>query len=99
LDKNWKGLRDEVPWMKRLPSEYLTDHIRFTTQPFPEPDDPGHMRAVCEVLHADQTLIFSTDYPHWDFDDPYRALDALPPDTRRRVLVENARTLYGDRLN
>jgi predicted TIM-barrel fold metal-dependent hydrolase len=99
LDKNWKGLRDEVPWVKRLPSEYLFEHVRFTTQPFPDPDDSAHVRAVCEILHGDRTLIFSSDYPHWDFDDPYRALDALPPETRQRICVDNARELYGDRLH
>ena len=99
LDKNWKGLRDEVPWLRRAPSEYLFEHVRFTTQPFPEPDDATHVRTVCEILHGDRTLVFSSDYPHWDFDDPYRALDALPVETRRRVLVENARDLYGDRLD
>jgi len=98
LDKNWKGLRDEVPWVKREPSEYLFDHVRFTTQPFPEPADPAHMRAVCEMVQAERTLVFSTDYPHWDFDDPYRALSALEPETRQRILVDNARELYGDRL-
>jgi uncharacterized protein len=99
LDKNWKGLRDEVPWVKRLPSEYVFDHVRFTTQPFPEPAEADHMRAVCEIVQADRTLIFSSDYPHWDFDDPYRALDALPAQTRRRVCVDNARELYGERLD
>lgn len=99
LDKNWKGLRDEIPWVKRAPSEYLYEHVRFTTQPFPEPEDSAHLRAICEIVHADQTLIFSSDYPHWDFDDPYRALQALPSETRQRVLVDNAHDLYGERLN
>jgi uncharacterized protein len=99
LEKNWKGLRDEIPWVKRAPSEYLVDHVRFTTQPFPEPADPGQLRAVCEILHGERTLVFSSDYPHWDFDDPYRALDALPVETRRRICVDNARELYGERLD
>lgn len=99
LDKNWKGLRDEVPWMKRTPSEYFFEHVRFTTQPFPEPEDSAQMRAVCDIIQADRTLLFSSDYPHWDFDDPYRALDALPLDMRRRICVENASELYTDRLN
>jgi predicted TIM-barrel fold metal-dependent hydrolase len=98
LDKNWKGLRDEIPWVKRRPSEYVAEHVRFTTQPFPEPDDPTQMRAVCEIIAADRTLLFSSDYPHWDFDDPYRALHALTPELRRRICVDTARELYGDRL-
>ena len=99
LDKNWKGLRDEIPWVKRLPSEYLFEHVRFTTQPFPEPDSADHVRSVCDILQGERTLIFSSDYPHWDFDDPYRALDSLPEETRKRICVDNARELYGDRLN
>ena len=98
LDKNAKGLRDEVPWVKRLPSEYVADHVRFTTQPLPEPRRRQHLHVLCEIAQAERTLMFSSDYPHWDFDDPRHALTALPAEIRRRVAVDNAVETYGDRL-
>jgi uncharacterized protein len=98
LDKNVKGLRDEVPWVKRLPSEYLADHVRFTTQPLPEPKRRHHLHVLCEIAQAERTLMFSSDYPHWDFDDPRHALTALPAEIRQRVSVDNAVETYGERL-
>jgi uncharacterized protein len=98
LDKNVKGLRDEVPWVKRLPSEYLADHVRFTTQPLPEPRRRHHLHVLCEIVEAHRTLMFSSDYPHWDFDDPRHALTALPAEIRQRVSVDNAVETYGARL-
>jgi uncharacterized protein len=98
LDKNVKGLRDEVPWVRRLPSEYIVDHVRFTTQPLPEPKRRNHLHVLCEIARADRTLMFSSDYPHWDFDDPRHALASLPPAIRQRVSSDNAVETYGDRL-
>jgi uncharacterized protein len=98
LDKNVRGLRDEVPWIKRLPSDYIFEHVRFTTQPFIEPRRREHLHAMCDIVHADETLMFSSDYPHWDFDDPKRALSWLPDHCSRRVKAENAIDLYGERL-
>ncbi len=98
LDKNVKGLRDEVPWVRRLPSEYVFDHVRFTSQPLPEPRRREHLHVLCDIARADRTLMFSSDYPHWDFDNPRHALTALPARIRERVKVGNAIETYGSRL-
>jgi uncharacterized protein len=98
LDKDWEALRDEVPWVKRLPSEYIFDHVRFTTQPFLEPRKPEHLRAILDIVEGARTLLFSSDYPHWDFDDPMQALQRVPEAMRERIRGGNARELYGDRL-
>ncbi|GAA5145496.1 amidohydrolase family protein [Nocardioides marinquilinus] len=98
LDKNVKGLRDEVPWLRRLPSEYLVDHVRFTSQPLPEPRRRAHLHTLLEIVHAERTLMFSSDYPHWDFDDPRHALASLPANVRERMTAQNAIETFGDRL-
>ncbi len=99
LDRDWLGLRDEVPWVKRPPSEYLREHIRFTTQPFVEPHKKEHLGAIMDMIYADETLLFSSDYPHWDFDDPQKALSGVPDELRRKICVDNGWALFGDRLS
>jgi predicted TIM-barrel fold metal-dependent hydrolase len=95
LDKEWKGLRREVPWVKRLPSEYIREHIRLTTQPLDDPPDPRHLQQIIEQLGSDELLMFSTDYPHWQFDTPAEAFPSgLPASLERKVMSENARAFY-----
>ncbi len=98
LDRDWQGLRDEVPWVKRPPSEYVRSNIRFTTQPMVEPHRKEHLLTLMEMVYAEETLVFSSDYPHWDYDNPHRALSGLPADLLQKICVENPRKLYGDRL-
>lgn len=98
LDKDWKGLRDEVPWVKRPPSEYIIDHVRLTTQPFIEPETREQLLMTLSAVHADRTLLFSSDYPHWDFDSPTRALELLPAELRTRIQWHNAVETFGSRL-
>jgi uncharacterized protein len=95
LDRNYKSLRQEVPWLTRLPSEYMREHMRLTSQPIEEPPTTEQFLNLLEAMDAKQTLLFSSDYPHWDFDDPVEAFRAVPDDLKRRIFFENAAELYG----
>ncbi len=95
MDKNYKALRATTPWLKRLPSEYIREHIRLTTQPVEEPENPKHLVAILEMIDAEKTVMFSTDYPHWDFDNPKNSLPPLPEQMKRRIMSQNAAELYG----
>ncbi|CAG7598438.1 hypothetical protein PAESOLCIP111_00225 [Paenibacillus solanacearum] len=95
MDKNFKGLRDQVPWLKRLPSEYITEHIRLTTQPIEEPARPDHINQIFDMIGADHMVMFSSDYPHWDYDNPKIALRPIRKELRDKIFADNAIELYG----
>jgi predicted TIM-barrel fold metal-dependent hydrolase len=94
LDKNWKALRQTVPWVTRLPSEIARDHILMSTQPIEEPENPEHFKQMLNMFDAGKMLMFSSDYPHWDGDTPDFAARSFPKDIRNRIMSENARELY-----
>ncbi len=94
MDKNYKALRATTPWLKKLPSEYIREHIRLTTQPIEEPENPQHILQIFEMMDAKQTLMFSSDYPHWDFDNPKMALPPLKGELKDAILWKNAAKLY-----
>jgi predicted TIM-barrel fold metal-dependent hydrolase len=95
LDKHWSRLRAETPHLRRLPSEYVREHVWLTTQPMEEPEQPRQLLDVIGWIGEDR-LLFATDYPHWDFDNPAQAIPAsVPANLRHRVLVENALSVYG----
>jgi predicted TIM-barrel fold metal-dependent hydrolase len=91
LDTNYRGLRREIPWLAKLPSEYFLERVRVTTQPL---DLDGALFAPVEELGMDDVLMFASDYPHWDTDDVLQIRGRLPRAWRDKVLWENANTLY-----
>ncbi|MGH7911638.1 MAG: amidohydrolase family protein, partial [Candidatus Dormibacteraceae bacterium] len=95
LDKEWKGLRRDVPWVRRPPSEYLREHVRFTTQPLDAPPEADGLRRLIEDSDLGPLLLFATDYPHWHFDDLAEAVPATFSDgLRERVLSRNPKNFY-----
>ena len=90
LDTDWKALRDQTPWLKRLPSEYFREHIRIGSQPMHEPEKPEQMYQMLEMLHADETLIFCSDFPHFDWNDPVTTFPKLEADLHHQIFAGNA---------
>ncbi len=94
MDKNYKALRQVVPWLTEMPSAIMRRHIRLTTQPIEEPDNPKHLLSLIDMLGSDRMLLFSSDYPHWDFDNPLVALRHLSKDLKQRIFRDNALETY-----
>lgn len=94
LDNLFERLHEEVPHLSRRPSEYIRQHMRLTTQPMEESEHPRHLLDIVQSL-GDDMLMFSTDYPHWDFDDPHRAFKtSLPGPTKQKIYHDNAQDFY-----
>jgi predicted TIM-barrel fold metal-dependent hydrolase len=95
LDKIWRKMRAEVPHLKRPPSEYIREHFYFTTQPIEEPTTPRHLGEIIDWIGWNR-ILFSTDYPHWDFDDPRFAFKIrLNEEQKAMIFRDNAKSLYG----
>ncbi len=73
IAKYWGGLRFEVPWTDRSPEEIVRDQVRFSLTPIDGPDT-DQLRRVIDHLGSDQVILFSTDYPHNQFD----GIDVFP---------------------
>ncbi len=98
FSKFWRGARTEVPWVDRPPAEIVRDNFRLTIQPFDGPSNVEDVERVIEHLRSDDMLLFSSDFPHWQFDGDEAMPKGIPEGLRRKILVENPLKTY-DRLN
>jgi uncharacterized protein len=94
LDKEWRGLRRETPWLKQLPSAYIREHIRASLQPIDGPPDIGGLLAAIERIESDDTLMFSTGYPHNHGSSADELMEALAPEVREKILATTALEVY-----
>src|SRR5205814_514481 len=99
FDKVWKGLRRETPWVRRLPSEYIKERMRFSLQPLDLPTDPIIVQQIFEQINSDTLLMFSTDYPHWHFDIREEEFPGLSSVANRGARRRLARSSYYSHLN
>jgi len=89
--------RAELPHLPRRPSEYLAEHFWFANQPMEEAENLEWFDEVYQLFEDSfgDKLMYSSEYPHWDYDMPETVPLALPTRTRRRILGETAAKSYG----
>jgi predicted TIM-barrel fold metal-dependent hydrolase len=94
LTKTRVGLRMEIPWVNRPPTEIVRDNVRLSLQPVDAPPDRDTLLRIVDHLQSDELLLFSTDYPHWQFDGDEVLPDGLPDDLVRKMMSDNPRATY-----
>jgi uncharacterized protein len=95
INKTWRGVRAEVPWLDRPPADIIREHVRFTLQPLDLPaNDPQKLIRTLEHIGSEDLLLFSTDYPHWQFEGDRVLPDGLSDAMIGKILVDNPLAAY-----
>ncbi len=68
LDHEYMLRSSECPLLKKKPSDYMRD-MYYSTQPM-EIQDMEALECTFRMINAETQLLYSSDYPHWDFDLP-----------------------------
>jgi len=88
----------EAPLLQKSPEEYIRDTFYFASQPLGEPMNPEHMQQIIDMVGA-ENLMFASDFPHWDMDDPGELTQHLEQtftdEEQEMVLHKNAADAYG----
>jgi predicted TIM-barrel fold metal-dependent hydrolase len=91
MDAEWRGLRIEVPWLTRAPSEVAAEHIRLVADQAVEHGEPGTW-ALAGMLD-ERMLVWGSDVP-FAGGAPTRPLDRIPDVLRDRLCAVNARQTF-----
>lgn len=90
LDNEYAEKRQDAPMLEKTPSEYIDRQYYFTSQPIEGAKDPEYLTSMIDLMGPDN-LMFSSDYPHLDFDSS----DALLQAIRGTFSDETINNIYG----
>src|ERR1700693_3219183 len=98
FDNEYMMRPSEAPPLKRLPSDYMRD-MYFASQPM-EITDMGLLQETFRVINAETQLVYSSDYPHWDFVLPSTIYDLpfVSETAKRNILRGNDIRLFNLKL-
>ena len=94
LDHEYLMRQSDAPMLRRVPSEYMRE-MYYTSQPM-EKTNLKLLEATFEAINAESQLLYSSDWPHWDFDTPGQiaGLPFVSEQGKRNILGETARQLF-----
>ena len=92
--KFWKGVRSEIPWVSDPPSSIVRDRVRLTLQPFDAPPDVASVMRLIDHMGSDEMILFSTDYPHWQYDGSNPLPAGLDKGLCTKIMEENPLRTY-----
>lgn len=99
LDDHYLQNSFDLPHLTKPPSEYITDQCYFTTQPLGHTENRTHQGMLFEIAGGADTILFSSDHPHPDFDPPSEVIEPartrLDDEELRGVMGETALDLFG----
>lgn len=94
LDKTWRGVRAETPWLEEQPTHTIRRNVRLTLQPFDAPPTRDQLQKFLEQLGSEEMLMFSSDYPHWHYDGDDAIPDGMPDELIRKICIDNPLNTY-----
>ena len=94
LDFEFLMRSSEAPLLKRRPSEYIREMF-FSSQPL-ETSNMALTEAHFDAVNAETQLLYSSDWPHWDFNPPNSItnLPFLSKAQKRNILGLNAARFF-----
>ena len=94
LDHEYMLRPSEAPLLKKKPSDYMRDMF-YSSQPM-EIQDHGALECTFRMMNAETQLLYSSDYPHWDFDLPATIWDLpfLSEKAKHNILGGTAARLF-----
>jgi len=94
LDHEYMLRPSEAPLLKKKPSDYMRD-MYYSSQPM-EIQDYQAMECTFRMINAETQLLYSSDYPHWDFDLPSTIWDLpfLSEKAKHNILGGTAARLF-----
>jgi predicted TIM-barrel fold metal-dependent hydrolase len=94
LDHEYMMRTSDCPTLKKRPSEYMRE-MYYSTQPM-EVQDMEALQCTFRMINAETQLLYSSDYPHWDFDLPSVIYDLpfLSEKAKHNILGGTAARLF-----
>jgi predicted TIM-barrel fold metal-dependent hydrolase len=95
LDEQYMMRTSEAPLLRKLPSDYMRENCWYSSQPM-ERTNMKATELTFEMINAETQLLYSSDWPHFDFDTPsiIAGMHFLSEQAKRNVLGLNAARLF-----